>query len=78
MRFAFFILLILIATTCSGAEFEFQSAEYISSGGNYPVLATVVRATTGEQYVLSGWVDVPARGTKCIVIDGKITSTKER
>lgn len=51
------------------APFEIHSVEYLSDADAFHMdRATVITATTGATYVLEGWVDVPAKGTICVVV----------
>lgn len=56
-------------TPNESAPFEIHSVEYLSdttavTGGR----ATVVTTTTGAKHVFEGWIDVPAKGTICVVV----------
>ena len=63
-------------TVCGGfdaanqsAPFEIHSVEYLSDATALDMnCATVVTATTGAKYVFAGWIDVPAKGTICVVV----------
>ena len=56
-------------TTSESAPFEIHSVEYLSDATALDMhCATVVTATTGAKYVFVGWIDVPAKGTVCVVV----------